>query len=812
MDELWRGISLSVRALRRTPAFSVIAILTLALGIGGTTAMFSIVNGVLLKPLAYRDPGQLVVIRESIKELAHLYPALPANALHLEAWRDHCPAIQGAALMRGTTLNLTGSGEPRQLTVLSVSVSILQVLGIQPALGRGFLPEEENKGRNHVVVLTDPFWRRIGADPGLVGRTLTLDGLPHTVVGVLPASFRFPTAAKWGPLEGLPPGLDLLRPETIDRANIAPMAEFNYAAFARLKPGASLSQATDQINAVQAQIVRESGEKLSLSAFVDPLQEIVVGESRRGLLLLLGAVGAVLLIVCVNLANLMLVRGAGRGREVAIRLAMGADRAGLVRMALRESLLLALPGGLLGLGLAWAAVRLLVNRSALELPRIDEISVDWRSALFAIAVSLLTAAAFGMLPAWRLGSVDPQESLKAGSHTTTESRGSARVRSLLVGTQAALGATLLVFAGLLSTSLLHLLNVDKGFRTERALASEVVLPSSRYEGQADRTRFYDKLLAQVHSLPGVESAALVSHMPLRGQVWINPLSVEGDTRPMLQRPMANIRFISPDYFQTMRMELQHGRTFAEADRDRKVIILSEAAAKLLWPGLNPLGRSLRFGGPTSPVAEVVGIVRDNRSVELDKEPVLMAYLPHWQQSRTRAVLMLRSASDPLQLASAIRHAVHEADADVPVAQLLTMDTVVDQAVARRRFQAALALGFAVFALMLAGLGVYGVVSYWVARRRTELGIRAALGAQKGELFRLVLGRGLTPVCVGLAVGLAAAILGGRIVESLLFEVKATDPRVYGLVAAALGGLCTLACGIPALRAAGTQAVQVLRDE
>ncbi|QOY87109.1 ABC transporter permease [Paludibaculum fermentans] len=812
MSELWRGLRLSVRSLRRTPAFSVIAILTLALGIGGTTAMFSIVNGVLLQPLSYRDPGQLVVIRESIKELAHLYPALPANALHLEAWRDRCAAIQGAAIMRGTTLNLTGNGEPLQLTVLSVSPSILQVLGVQPALGRGFLPEEENKGRNRVVVLTDSFWRRIGADPALVGRTLTLDGLPHTVVGVLPASFRFPTAAKWGPLEGLPPGLDLLRPESLNRADISPMAEFNYAAFARLKPGASIHQAVDQINAVQAQIVHDSGEKLTLSALVDPLQEIVVGESRRGLLLLLGAVGAVLLIVCVNLANLMLVRGAGRGREVAIRLAMGADRAGLVRMALRESLLLAIPGGLLGLGLAWGAVRLLVSRSALELPRIDEISVDWRTALFAIAVSLVTAAAFGMLPAWRLGSVDPQESLKAGSHTTTESRASARVRSLLVGTQAALGATLLVFAGLLSTSLLHLLNVDKGFRTERVLASEVVLPTSRYEGQPDRTRFYDKLLAQVHALPGVESAALVSHMPLRGQVWINPLSIEGDTRPMLQRPMANIRFISPGYFQTMRMQLLNGRDFAEADRERKVIILSEAAAKLLWPGLNPLGRTLRFGGPDSPVAEVVGVVKDNRSVELDQGPVLMAYLPHWQQSRTRAVLMIRTAADPLQMAGVIRRAVHEADAEVPVAQLLTMDTVVDQAVARRRFQAALALGFAVFALLLAGLGVYGVVSYWVARRRTELGIRAALGAQRAELFRLVLGRGLAPVCAGLAVGLVIALLGGRIVESLLFEVKATDPWVYGLVAAALGGLCTLACGIPAMRAAGTQAVQVLRDE
>ncbi|WP_321476713.1 ABC transporter permease [uncultured Paludibaculum sp.] len=812
MDELWRGLRFSARSLWRTPAFSVIAILTLALGIGGTAAMFSIVNGVLLKPLAYRDPGQLVVIRESIKELSHLYPALPANALHVEAWRDRCSSLQGAALMRGTTLNLTGSGEPQQLTVLSVSPSLLKVLGVQPRLGRDFLPEEDTKGRNRVVVLADAFWRRIGADPALVGRTITLDGLPHTVVGVLPASFRFPKGAKWGALEGLPTELDLLRPEFINRADISPMAEFNYAAFARLKPGASVKQATDQINAVQAQIVHDSGEKLTLTALVSPMQELVVGDSRRGLLMLLGAVGAVLLIVCVNLANLLLVRGAGRGREVAIRLAMGADRAGLVRLALRESLLLALPGGLLGLGLAWAAVRLLVNRAAVDLPRVDEISVDWQTALFALAVSLLTAAAFGMLPAWRLASVDPQESLKAGSHTTTESRASARVRAILVGTQTALGATLLIFAGLLSTSLFHLLTVDKGFQTARVLASEVVLPSSKYGETATRTRFYDKLLAQVHTLPGVESAALLSHMPLSGQVWVNPLSVEGDIRPMLQRPLANMRFISPDYFQTLSMDLLVGRPFSEADRERKVIILSEGAAKKLWPGLNPLGRLVQSGGPSSPKAEVVGVVKDTRVVELESGPVMMAYLPHWQQSRSRAVLMIRTATDPLQMAGAIRRAVHEADAEVPVAQLVTMDGLVDQAVARRRFQAMLALGFAAFALLLAALGVYGVVSYWVERRRTELGIRVALGAQSGRLFGLVLGRGLVPVAAGLAVGLVLAWVGGRAVESLLFEVKAADPAVYGTVAVALFGLCATACGIPALKAARTKAVQVLRDE
>lgn len=812
MGELWRGLRMSVRSLRRTPGFAAVAILTLAMGIGGTTAMFSIVNGVLLKPLAYRDPGRLVVIRERVKELAHLYPALPANALHVEAWRDRCDALQGAALMRGTTVNLTGSGEPRQLTILSVSTSLLDVLGVQPAAGRGFLPEEERPGSNHVVILTDAFWRRLGADPHLVGHTITLDGLPNTVVGILPASFLFPSSTQWGPLDGVPASLDLLRPEALNRAEISLMAEFNYGVLARLKPGASLAQAVDQVNAVQAQLVRASGEKLTLTALISPMQEVVVGNSRRGLLMLLGAVGAVLLIVCVNLANLLLVRGAGRGREIAIRLAMGANRAILVRMALRESLLLALPGGLLGLGLAWGAVRLLVNRAAAELPRADEVTVDWQTALFALTISLLTAAAFGTLPAWRLGAIDPQESLKAGSHTTTESRASGRMRSLLIGTQTALGATLLVFASLLGASLLNLLHIDKGFRTQHILAAELVLPSSRYGDLAGRSRFYDRALAEARSLPGVESAAFFSHMPFSGQVWVNPLTVEGDRRPMLEHPMANIRFSSPNFFQTMGMELKTGRTFSEADRGHPVVVLSESAAQTLWPGLNPLGRLVKTGGDSSPLQQVVGVVKDTRVVDLDKDPVRMAYIPYWQQSRTHAVLMIRASLDPLRMAPSIRQSVHRVDAEVPIATVVTMDRLIDQAVASRRFQATLALCFAGFALLLAGLGIYGVVSYWVARRRTELGIRVALGARAGRLFAMVLGRGLLPVGAGLAFGLAAALAGGRVVQSLLFDVRAADPLIYGSVAIALFGLSAVACALPAWRAARTRAVQVLRDE
>lgn len=800
------------RALARTPAFTLIATLTLALGIGGTTAMFTLVNRVLLQPLAYHEPGRLVVVREHIREVAHLYPTLPVNALHAEAWRDRCAGIESIAILRSRTLNLTGAGDPLQLNAIYGSASILQVLGVQPSLGRGFTSAEETDGNDRVVVLSHGFFQRLGGDPNLVGRNLMLDGRAHLVAGVLPASFHFPRASKWTNTESLGVEPDLIKPEVIDRPNISPVAEFNYAALARLRPGVSAAQVNSQINAVQTELIRAAGAKLHLTAQVDTLQEMMVSDSRRGLYLLLGAVGVVLLIVCVNLANLLLVRGAGRSREISIRLALGGNRGDMIRLSLLECALLALPGGLLGLLLAWSGLRLLVHGAPIEIPRAEEIALDWHAALFALLLTLATTLIFGIIPALRLTAADPQEALKSGSHTVSEGRRGVRTRSLLVAAQMGLSAALLIFAGLLSTSLFRLLNVDKGFRAERVVAADVTLPAARYGDANDRLRFYDGVLARLRAMPGVDSASLVSHLPLQGEVWINPMTIEGDSRPDLERPLANDRFISPAYFQTMGIALRAGRDFSESDRGHHRVILSQRAAEKLWPGMNPLGRKLWTGTTNNPPVEVIGIVADSRLIGLDREPVLMAYLPYWQTSRRPSTFMVRTSLNPDSLSGAIRDAVRQTDAEVPVATLRTMSEVVNRSVARRRFQMTMALAFAGFALLLAGLGIYGVVSYWVERRRVELGIRAALGARRGVLFSLVLRQGLLPVAAGLFAGLAAALAGARMVESLLFGVKATEPLVYVAVVVGMLTLALASCALPARRAAAIEPWRALRYE
>jgi len=540
---------------------------------------------------------------------------------------------------------------------------------------------------------------------------------------------------------------------------------------------------------------------------------VLFRSSRRPLLLLLGAVGVVLLIVCVNLANLLLVRGAGRSREVAIRMALGAERGRLARLALTESMMLALPGGVLGLGLAWAAVKLVASSAGAALPRADELAVDWQAAAFGMLLSLVTAAAFGLLPALRMTAVDPQDALKAGSHTVTDGRGSARLRSVLVAAQAGLSAALLVLAGLLSLSLFRLTRVDKGYSTERVMASAVVLPSSQYGDHKVRAQFYGRLLQAVRETPGVESVGLLSHPLLKGETWVNPVWVDGDTRKMLERPMANLRFVSPDYFRTMSIDLRTGKSFTEADRGRDVVVLSRKMAETLWPGQNAIGRKVySFTGGAPTLMEVVGVATDTRSTALDREPGMMVYFPYWQASRSRATLMVRTTREPEEMAAVVRRAVHEADAAVPVAEMKTMDSVVGEATARQRFQMALALGFAVFALLLASLGIYGVVAYWVERRKPELGIRLALGAGRGTLVGMVVRQGALPVACGMVIGLAGAFAGARVVESVLFGVKATEPWVYGAVALLLGVCAGAACLLPAVRAARVPAASALHYE
>lgn len=813
MSPLLSDLRLSARALRRTPGFTLVAVLALSLGLGGATAMFTLVHGVLLKPLAYRDSGRLVYVAEVVREIAHLAPALPVNVRHFDAWRERCGALQYAALINASALNLTGAGEPERLEGVAATASLFDTLGVAPALGRAFTAAEEQPGKDRVVVLSHGLWqRRFGQAPGIVGRTVTLDGASYEVIGVMPPGFRMPKLAATK-LVNLPDLVDFYRPLVIDRSKIRMIGEFNYMALARLRPGVSLSQTRDQLNAIQADLARQGEEKVTLTAALEPLQDAVVGSSRRPLWLLLGAVGAVLLIVCVNLANLLLVRGAARAREASIRFALGAGRARLVCMALIESLMLAIPSGLLGLAFAWAAVRAVAASAGASLPRADELSLDWQVTSAGLLLSLLTALAFGALPALRLAAVDPQDALRAGSHTITDSRSSVRLRGLLVAVQTSLSAALLVFAGLLAASLFHLTTLDKGFRVERVLASDIVLPASSYAGQHPREAFYRRLLESIQQVPGIESAAITSHPILGGASWVNPMWIDGDARRMVERPMANLRFISPSFFATMDMPLVAGRPFAEADRGRNVAVLSLRSAEALWPGLSAIGRkfyTFTSGGET--LLEVVGVVRDSRSVSLDGEPPLMAYFPYWQESRTSAQLIVRTVRDPLTFAASLRRSIRAVDPSVPVANIRTMAGVVDEATARQRFQVRLAIGFAAFALLLVSLGVYGVAAYWVARRRPEIGIRLAMGANRGQVARLVAFQGAVPAAAGLALGLAAAWAGGRLVQTLLFGISAADVRIYAVSALLLGCCIAIALLVPAWSASRTRASSALRYE
>ncbi len=807
-----RDLRVAARVLRREPGFTIIAILMLGLGIGANTAIFSVFDGVVLKPLAYRDPGRLVSIREVMPHIAHLYPTLPVSARHFVEFRKQCGSFQSMSAIIQATLNLTGNGEPERLEAASVSPNLFRMLGVRMALGRDFLDEEEQRGRNLVVVLTHNLWRRrFNSDPSLIGKSVRLNGLAHTVVGILPPDFRYPNRNAFGTGESVAPQSDLFRPLSFSDDELAEiLGRHNYAVVARLQPGAGVRRAVAELEAVQLQMIKLAGEKTELRAQITPLLDTVVGNARRGLVFLMCAVGVVLLIVCVNLANLLLARGERRGREVAVRTALGAGRAQLIRGALTEVLLVGLAGGALGLAIASSAVAAL-RKSGLTIPRLDEVQVDARVMVFALAATVLTCLLFGILPAWRSSRADPQQTLKAGGRTATESRGGMRLRSALVAAEVALSAVLLVAAGLLMNSFVRLMRVDKGFTAPTVLAADIGILGPRYDKRENREGFYRRLLDDLSARPGVQAAAIGTALPLQGETWIDSAYIPGLPVSEASEVQVNVRFVSPDYFRTMGIPIRSGRTFSENDRERRVALISERLAARLWPGGDAVGRTFTRGNNMN--YEVVGVVGDVRA-EAHKAPVSMVYRPYWDKNWVpwRSILVARAAGDPHSIAGAIRAAVHAADPEVPVPQMRTISEVLDESVAQRRFQMTLVASFAATALLLACLGIYGVISYSVARRTGEMGIRAALGACPGDLYALILKQGMAPVAAGLVLGIAGALAAGRMLASFLFEIRARDPFTLAAVSALLVVVAAAACYLPARRAARVEPTTALRYE
>lgn len=801
----------AIRRLGRDRLLSGVAVLSLALGIGAASAIFSLVNAAVLRPLAYPQPDRLVFVREVVPELRSVYPTMPVNIQHLLFWRRYARATAGLAAFETGAATLTGAGEPLRLDTAEVTADFFSVLGVQPQAGRGFLADEERPGRNHVAVITDRLWhQRYGASPGLLGSAILLGGVPHTVVGVLPASFRFPRKDDLGPLARLGERLDLFRP--LGEVGEGWAGDYDFNVVARLRPGASAARAAAELDLLETRIGREHQLAAGLRVAVVPLREVLAAPVRTGLLALLAGVGLLLVIVCANLANLVLARSNARARELAIRIALGASRASLERAVLAETLLLAAAGGLLGIAAAGAALHAFVAAAPVDLPRLDEVSVDARAWLFAFALSVACGVVSGVLPARRIAALDPQTALRAAGPTLTGSRQALRLREALVGCEVGLSAVLLVFAGLLTSSMVHLANVDRGFSGERAVAVTLRAPSAT---AGERDDFFDRALERLRSLPGVRSAAFVSKLPLTGESSVNHVQLEGADRsaadPASRAPVEiNVRFVSADYFQTLGIPLRRGRGVQPGDAKRPVAVVSERLAAKLWPGRDPLGKRFTTGARVGKV-EVVGVVKDVHNARLDQAPTLIAYVPYWRRGLASGDLVIRTAVEPASIMAAARGRIRAVDPSVAVPRMRTMAEIVSESLSQRRFQLRLAAGFALAALLLAVLGIYGVVSYSVAQSRAEIGIRMALGAQLHQVVSLVLGRGMRPVAIGAAAGIAAAMAGARLLRSLLYGVTSTDPITLATVAAVLAAAAGIACLVPALSAARTDPARVLHD-
>lgn len=810
VDALRQDFTYAWRSLRGNPGFTLVAVLSIAIGVGANTAIFSVVKTVILDPLGFREPERLFAVREVIPQWGSGADGIPVSPRHAREWARDCRSIEQVAVAGSRSFHLAGPDGPEAVPGARVSPNFVSVFGVPPLLGRAFTTDEAQVGRNRVVILSEQLWRRrFQRDRTLVGKPVTLDNETYTVVGVMPSSFHFPFG---GGMTAQAHDAELLTPLVIPESEMRPVGNHNYAAVAQLRHGATPAQALAEINTVQKRFPQEAGLKIEMSAMLVPIQDVFTGNVRTGLWTLLGAVGSVMLVVCVNLANLLLAKNSARRRESAIRSALGASAGRQLRQGLAESLALAFTGGVLGIGLAALALQAILRWAPAELYRVADVRLNPAVLAFAMLVSLATGLLFGALPAWQLSRTHPIEALRSGGRSATAGKGSLATRRVLIGVEVALSAALLILGGLLGNSFLRLMRVDKGFHTEHLLTADLSVPGRLYREADARARLLDRTLARVRTIPGIESAAIISKLPGQGETWIDPIALEHDSRPQVEWPMVNHRFVSPAYFQTMRIEIRRGREFETSDYGKPVVILSEKAAAKLWPqGGEHIGERIRTG-LRDQVATLIGIAADTRAT-VDRDPPPIAYGPHWlMPPYGLSIVMRTAAADPMSLASAVRRAVWSQEPQMPIPEIRTMQHVVDGSLAQRRFQLMLVAAFSAFALIVAALGVYGVVAFTVARRRSELGIRLALGAEPGRVIRAVVAQGLSPVVVGLAAGVGLALLLGRLIQGLLFEVRPADPVTIGVVCAAVLTVALAACVVPAWRAVVANPVAALRAD
>ena len=814
LERFLQDLRYGFRQMRRSPGFTAIALLTLALGLGATTAMFSLVNGVLLQPLKYREPKRLYMAQTVAAPRFKAVTPWPVNARHFHEWRAHGTSWEQIALAGGLSLTLTASSEPQRLPGYAVSYNFFRTLGVQPALGRDFLPEEELPGRFHVVILTDSLWRtHFAANPSIVGRTISLGGEPHVVVGVMPPALSLPKGGEWGP--GFENAPVIFRPLGFDVSQGRASGEYSFGSIVRLKPGVQPQQAVAEMNALIAELVRQF--HIESKPGLTPMLDQVTAGVQSSLWLLLGTVGAVLLIVCVNVGNLMLVRTSGRYREAGVRMALGAGRRQLFGMVLSEAIVLVAIGGALGSLLAYAGLKAFVAAAPVSLPRLDEIHVDWRVLTFALAAMGLSTFICGLAPAWRLSRIAPLESLKS-SVANTEFRHRLRFREAMVSVEVALSTILLIVGGLLLLSFFRVIRADQGFEVSRVIAQDFSLTRPAYN-DVRRHSFIESALLKLGNVPGVESASMIDQVPLRGDAGVcglrdpdRPLDPVHPDAASNFAGLASWRFVAPDYWKTMGIPLKSGRGLDPSDQNREVAVVSQRVAQLLWPSEDPIGKHVNgCGAVPGARLEVIGVVGETRLAP-EREPPLMVYQPYWDVSVTLGSFVLRTHSDPATVIGALHQVLRSMDSELPIAPARTMQQILDESVAGRRFEMDLSVAFAAAALLLASFGIYGIVSFAVARRTPEIGIRMALGARPLEIVAMVLRQGMLPVLAGLGAGLACALLLGRLLASELFGVSPHDPVTLSAVTTLLVSVALFACLVPSRRAARIDPVRALRSE
>ena len=814
MRNLIGDFRFGLRILLRNPGFTLAAIVVLALGIGANTAIFSIVNGVLLRPLPYQDASRIMQVwhvppAKSFPGMS-LFSVSPANYLD---WQAQNHSFEQMAAYGFDSFNVGGE-RPEAIKGSSVAPGFFSILRVQPVLGRTFSPDEDRPGQGNVVILGNKLWRdHFASDPAIVGRNVLLNSQTYTVIGVMPPKFKFPDWA------------DLWVPMAWSDERRAVRGNHNYMVIGRLKPEVNVAQAKEDLSAISARLEQQYPEDdKGWGATLLPLREQLVGDVRPALLVLLGAVAFVLLIACANVANLVLAKTLARKKEIAIRTSLGASRAVVLRQILAETLILSISGAAFGLFLARFGIALMEKFLADQLPSSVEITLDAQVLAFTLFLALFAGILAGLLPAVRFTRTDVYEALKQGQSRGSSDSSGNKTRGLLVVSEVALSLVLLVGAGLMLRTLLQLSSVRPGFDPNNVLTAALPVPGTRFSTPAAEARFCGQLLEQLRATPGVLSAALIDSLPLDGGGSHQPIGVEGQPIvPMADQPEIDVRVISPGYLSTMRIPLLRGRDLNDADVVGRppVVLISESVAKRFWPIDNPIGKhvTLTFSGKAA--REVVGVVGDVKEDSLGQtRPVEALYWPLSQMTAQpgetwRAFgmsLAVRTSADPASAASAVTAAVHRVDSQLPVEHVVTMEGLVSASLFSQRFNVLLLGAFAGLALVLAAVGIYGVLSYTVRRRVREIGIRMALGASHSDVLRLVVTDGMKPILLGVALGLAAALALSRVVASLVFGVRATDPLTFAAVALLLVAVGLLATVLPAYRATRVEPVSILREE